>query len=64
MCPVAAWRTRVRSAVQEANTGMRTYVVLGVRDAPRVVRDEDERVENESHDVVEGLGRAESLVSA
>lgn len=39
-------------------------VVLGVRDAPRVVRDQNERVEEKTHRVVDGLGRREGLVTA
>lgn len=38
-------------------------VVLSVGDPPRVVGYEDERVKEESHSVVEGLGSGESLVT-
>jgi hypothetical protein len=38
-------------------------VVLGVRDTPRVVRYENERVKEESDGVVEGLRGRESLVT-
>jgi hypothetical protein len=39
-------------------------VVLRVRDPPRVVGDHDEGVEEETHGVVNGLGRREGLVTA
>lgn len=41
----------------------RRSVVTGVRDTPRVVRDEEERVEEESDRVVDGFRRRESLVT-
>lgn len=39
-------------------------VVLAVRDTPRVVGDEDERVKDQAHRVVDGLGGGEGLMSA
>lgn len=38
-------------------------MVLAVRDAPRVVGNKDEGVEDEAHGIVEGLRGAERLVS-